>query len=144
MRVLIINGPNLNVLEKREKNHYPNTSLTKIKTWTNNKLKKFKCSLKWYQSNSESEIVSRIHKMHNEKWDLLVINPAAYSHTSVAILDALLTLKIPIIEVHLSNTLAREYFRHDLLTARAAKIIMKGLGGEAYYWAIMTHLKESK
>lgn len=128
------------MLGTREPEKYGNLSLEGIQSYTEEKLKNSDVELTWWQSNSESEIIEKIHKLTNENIDALVINPAAYSHTSVAILDALKILKVPVIEVHLTNTYARESFRHSMLTAQAASIIMSGLGKDAYYFAVKSQL----
>lgn len=134
-KILIINGPNLNMLGIREPEIYGDDSLDDVIQWTELKVKN-KALLTWFQSNIEGEIVERIQKAFLEKFDALVINPGGYSHTSVAIHDALKTLKIPIVEVHLSQIYQREEFRHTLLTAKAASAIMSGLGKQSYYMAI--------
>ena len=133
--ILIINGPNLNMLGKREPEVYGKESLEQIRSWTDEKLKAV-ARIVWFQSNIEGEIVSRIQVAHSEAFDALVINPGGYAHTSVAIHDALKILKIPVIEVHLSQVYQREEFRHTLLTAKAATAIMSGLGKQSYYIAI--------
>jgi 3-dehydroquinate dehydratase-2 len=133
--ILIINGPNLNMLGKREPHVYGTDTLEDLIKWTEEKVKG-KAQLTWYQSNIEGEIVDRIQKAHSESFDALVINPGGYAHTSVAIHDALKILQIPIIEVHLSQVYRREEFRHTLLTAKAATAIMSGLGKQSYYMAI--------
>lgn len=138
-KFLIINGPNLNMLGKREPEVYGTESLDDIARWTDEKLKG-KAQLEWFQSNVEGEIVSRIQQAHSEKIDALIINPGGYAHTSVAIHDALKILKIPVIEVHLSQVYRREDFRHTLLTAKAATAIMSGLGKQSYYVAISSQL----
>ena len=138
-KFLIINGPNLNMLGKREPDVYGHESLDDISSWTNSKLKGF-AELEWYQSNIEGEIVSRIQKAHSENFDALIINPGGYAHTSVAIHDALKILKFPIIEVHLSQVYRREEFRHTLLTAKAATAIMSGLGKQSYYIAARSQI----
>jgi 3-dehydroquinate dehydratase-2 len=137
--ILIINGPNLNMLGKREPDVYGNESLSDIEKWTIEKIK-LKAKTEWFQSNVEGEIVSRIQAAHSESFDALVINPGGYAHTSVAIHDALKILKIPVIEVHLSQVYKREEFRHTLLTAKAASAIMSGLGKQSYYRAIQSLL----
>ncbi len=139
---LIINGPNLNMLGKREPEIYGTQTLFDIEKKTNQLLAGDikDLTLTWFQSNIEGEIVSRIQKAQSEHLDALIINPGAYSHTSVAILDALKMLKCPIIEVHLSNTHRREDFRQTKLTAKASTIIMEGLGPNAYYLAIKSQL----
>lgn len=138
-KFLIINGPNLNMLGKREPEVYGTDSLDDIARWTDEKVKG-KATLEWFQSNIEGEIVSRIQQAHSEKYDALVINPGGFAHTSVAIHDALKILKIPVIEVHLSQVYRREEFRHTLLTAKAATAIMSGLGKQSYYVAISSQI----
>jgi 3-dehydroquinate dehydratase II len=138
-RFLIINGPNLNLLGSREIDVYGKDTLEKIQKETSALLDK-KANLEWYQSNVEGEIVNRIQQAMHESFDALIINPGGYAHTSVAIHDALKILKIPIIEVHLSQVYKREDFRHTLLTARAATAIMSGLGNKSYYIAIISQL----
>jgi len=123
------------MLGKREPEVYGTESLADIEAWTNDKIKS-KAKTVWFQSNIEGEIVSRIQAAHSESFDALVINPGAYAHTSVAIHDALKILKIPVIEVHLSQVYKREEFRHTLLTAKACSAIMSGLGKQSYYIAI--------
>jgi 3-dehydroquinate dehydratase-2 len=141
-KILIINGPNLNLLGLREPDIYGSMTLEDIKDYTNTQIKKNNLSvdLDWYQSNIEGELVEYIQSAINSDYDALILNPAAYSHTSVAMLDALKMIKIPIIEVHLTNVYSREEFRQTLLTARAASKIMSGLGKDAYYLAVMSEL----
>lgn len=138
-KILIINGPNLNMLGKREPEVYGTETLEDIRLWTDEKIKN-KAVTTWYQSNVEGEIVSRIQEAHAEDFDALIINPGGYAHTSVAIHDALKILKIPVIEVHLSQVYRREEFRHTLLTAKACSAIMSGLGKQSYYIAIQSLL----
>jgi 3-dehydroquinate dehydratase-2 len=138
-KFLIINGPNLNMLGIREPHVYGSETLDDIIHWTESKLTGV-AQLDWYQSNLEGEIVGRVQKAHSEKWDALIINPGGYSHTSVAIHDALKILQIPVIEVHLSQVYRREEFRHTLLTAKAATAIMSGLGKQSYYMAILSQI----
>lgn len=140
-KILIINGPNLNQLGKREKEYYDSISYDELIEFTENRVRDLNFDLEWWQSNHEGEIVEKIHSIIDSKVDGLLINPAAYSHTSIAILDALKILKIPIVEVHLSNVYSRESFRHSLLTAQASSIIMGGLGKNAYIFGLMA-LKE--
>ncbi|MDD4976029.1 MAG: 3-dehydroquinate dehydratase [Bacteriovorax sp.] len=138
-KFLIINGPNLNMLGAREPEIYGSLSLLEIIKYTEKNLSA-KCECVWYQSNIEGDIVTRIQELTKQDFNALVINPGAYSHTSVAILDALHILKIPVIEVHLSNTHLREEFRQTKLTAKASTIIMEGLGKNAYLMAIESQL----
>lgn len=138
-KFLIINGPNLNMLGLREPEVYGHETLEEIKKFTNDKIKN-EAQTEWYQSNIEGEIVTRIQEAHSQDFDALIINPGGYAHTSVAIHDALKSLKIPVIEVHLSQVYRREEFRHTLLTAKAATAIMSGLGKQVYYIAIKSQL----
>lgn len=138
-RFLVINGPNLNMLGQREPEVYGSETLQDIIKWTDEKLKA-QAELDWFQSNLEGEIVSRIQKAHFENFSGIIINPGGYSHTSVAIYDALRIMQIPIIEVHLSQVYRRESFRHTLLTAKAATAIMSGFGKQSYYMAIASQL----
>lgn len=139
-KFLIINGPNLNMLGTREPEIYGSLTLKEIIDYTEKSLSNKNCELTWYQSNVEGEIVTRIQESIKQDFSALVINPGAYSHTSVAILDALHMVKIPVIEVHLSNTHRREEFRQTKLTAKASTIIMEGLGKNAYLMAISSQL----
>lgn len=128
------------MLGTREPEIYGNMTLNQIKDFTQAEIKDKNCQLEWYQSNIEGEIVDRIQQASKQDFKALVINPGAYSHTSVAILDALKLLKIPIIEVHLSNTHLREEFRQVKLTAKSSTIIMEGLGKNSYLMAIFSQL----
>ena len=142
MKVYVINGPNLNLLGKRETSIYGEMTLAEIEEVTAAKLADFSVELDWWQSNSEAEIINKIHWLLEQDYDALIINPAAFSHTSVAITDALLALKIPVAEVHLSNVYSRESFRQTMLTATASSIIMSGLGKNAYYYAALALLEK--
>lgn len=140
-KFIIINGPNLNMLGMREPEVYGSLTLSEIQNYTEAALDKEAVFLEWFQSNIEGEIVSKIQSIaKSPNINGLVINPAAYSHTSVAIYDALMLLQIPIVEVHLTNTHKREEFRQIKITARAAKYCMEGLGKHAYLMAIKTLL----
>jgi 3-dehydroquinate dehydratase-2 len=138
-KILIINGPNLNMLGLREPEIYGQESLGDIIQFTEKKLNG-QAQIEWFQTNIEGEIVTKIQKAFMDKVDAIVINPGGYAHTSVAIHDALKILKIPVIEVHLSQIYRREEFRHTLLTAKAATAIMGGLGKQSYYFAILSQL----
>lgn len=142
MKILVINGPNINMLGTREKEKYGSLTLTEIENYTKEKLKDKNVVLDWWQTNSETEIIERIHKLVNSEYDALIINPAAYSHTSIAILDALNCIELPIVEVHLTNVYRREDFRQQMLTARASSIIMSGLGKDAYCYAALALLRQ--
>ncbi len=134
--ITIINGPNLNLLGVREPGLYGNTTLDDIK----NQLDKIAVGLghqsDFYQSNAEHEIVNKIHDAFQKNIDFIIINPAAFTHTSVAIRDALLATKIPFIEVHLSNIHAREEFRTHSYFSDIAVGVICGLGATGYELAL--------
>lgn len=130
-KITIINGPNLNLLGKREE-AYGALSLNEIKKETEHKLLNL-AELTWFESNKEDEIVKKIQELTASESNGLVINPGAFSHYSIAILDALKILKIPIVEVHLTQLYQRESFRQRMLTGEAASIIMTGLKEHSYY-----------
>jgi 3-dehydroquinate dehydratase-2 len=139
--ILIINGPNLNMLGFREPHIYGHETLESIVKYTEESIKEKSVKLEWFQSNIEGEIVTKIQAaFNNKKIDALIINPGAYSHTSVAIFDALMLLQIPIIEVHLSNTYKREDFRQVKITARASRSMMEGFGKNTYVLAVLSQL----
>ena len=143
-KFLVINGPNLNFLGKREPEIYGSLSLKEIQEYTEKRVHSF-CkyvNIDWFQSNLEGEIVDRIQKASLESLDALIINPAAYSHTSVAILDALKLIEYKVIEVHLSNTYNRESFRHMRLTAKSSNAIIEGFGKEVYFLSIISQITE--
>lgn len=142
--VLIINGPNINMLGTREKEFYGTLTLEEIKNHTARKTEYLNLNLIWFQSNIEGEIIDKIQSTINDDIDGIVINPAGYSHTSVAMLDALKTVEIPIVEVHLSNIYRREDFRQTMLTAQAASMIMSGLGKDVYYMGILALLNREE
>ena len=138
-KMLIINGPNLNMLGTREPEVYGNETLDDLIRFTEAKLRG-QVQLEWFQSNLEGELVTKIQQAVPGGYDALIINPGGYAHTSVVIHDALKILKIPVIEVHLSQVYRREEFRHTLLTAKAATAIMGGFGRDTYYIAIHSQL----
>ncbi len=133
--VHIINGPNLNLLGTREPDIYGTTTLADIESLCASRLKTHDLKLAFFQSNDEGELVSLIQSARQEASGL-IINAAAYSHTSVAILDALQTMSQPIIEVHLSNIYARESFRHHSHISQVATGVICGLGAQGYEMAI--------
>lgn len=141
MKILVINGPNLNLLGVRETATYGKLSLSQIEKYTKEKLEGYNVSLTWWQSNSETEIINKVQELIESNYDALIINPAAYSHTSIAITDALKCIEMPIVEVHLSNVYQRESFRQTMLTATASSIIMSGLGKDAYYYGALALLR---
>ena len=130
-KILVIHGPNLNLLGKREPGIYGTTTLKQINAGLLKLAKKNKVSLKIIQSNVEGEIVNAIGK-NKTRFDGILINPAAYTHTSVAIRDAILACAIPTVEVHLSNIHTREEFRHKSLITPVAKGTIMGFGAKSY------------
>lgn len=136
-KIIIINGPNLNLLGEREKSQYGSETLPTIKKKCLDLGKKLKLQIKFVQSNIEGELVTQIQKSR-KKYDGLIINAGGYTHTSVSILDALLTLKIPIIELHISNIYSREVFRQKSLISRTASGIICGFGTKGYIMSINT------
>lgn len=139
----IINGPNINFLGKREE-VYGDKTLKDIQDLTSKKLATKEVLLDWFQSNIEGEIVDEIQSLVGSDYHGLIINPAAYSHTSVAIHDALKLLNLPIVEVHLTNVYSREEFRSKMLTAKAASKIMCGLKEQAYYLGVISLIEEEE
>lgn len=135
MRILILNGPNLNLLGEREPAIYGRTTLRDIEETCRARAAAADATVDFRQSNAEGELIDWIHAARHEA-DALIINAGAYSHTSIAILDALLALSIPVIEVHLSNIFRREPFRHHSHVSLAATGLICGLGAHGYALAI--------
>ena len=131
-KILIIHGPNLNLLGEREPDIYGKTTLKEINTLLEKIAQKEGVSLEFLQSNHEGEIVDAIGKAKANQFQAILINPAAYTHTSVAIRDAVAAVNIPTIEVHLSNIYAREEFRHKSLIAPACHGQITGFGVNSY------------
>lgn len=136
LRILVLHGPNLNLLGKREPEVYGHLTLDDI----NHNLHAFAADsnivLDTFQSNWEGAIVDRIHQAQDEGIQFIIINPAALTHTSVAVRDALLGVAIPFIEVHLSNVHAREQFRHYSYLSDKAIGVICGLGDQGYHYAL--------
>jgi 3-dehydroquinate dehydratase-2 len=133
--VLLLNGPNLNMLGKREPEIYGAQSLDDIVEKLGQQAQSNSIMLSHVQSNAEFELIDAIHQAHN-KVDFIIINPAAFTHTSVALRDALLSVNIPFIEVHLSNVHARETFRHHSYLSDIAIGVICGLGTNGYHFAL--------
>ncbi|MCD4743716.1 MAG: type II 3-dehydroquinate dehydratase [Desulfobacteraceae bacterium] len=136
IRVHVIHGPNLNMLGKREPAIYGIKALEEIDADLKNRANSLGISLETFQSNHEGEIIEKIHDIFNTKSNGLIINPAAFTHTSIAIRDALTLLDIPIIEVHLSNIYKREEFRHKSMLADIVTGQITGLGSLGYTLAL--------
>lgn len=131
MKILFLNGPNLNLLGTREPDKYGSMTLKNIEEFISDEAQKYNARIEFYQSNIEGELVNKIQEAQ-EKFDGIVINPAAYTHTSVAIRDALLAVKIPAVEIHISNIHTREDFRKISITAPACIGQITGFGSGSY------------
>ena len=134
-KIIILNGPNLNLLGEREKEKYGNITLKDIENNCKEFAKKNDIDLSLFQSNIEGELVEEIQKARKEQQGL-ILNAGAYTHTSVAIHDALKVLKIPIIELHITNIYNREEFRHKSLISKLATGILCGFGTDGYIMAL--------
>jgi 3-dehydroquinate dehydratase-2 len=134
--LLVLHGPNLNLLGAREPEHYGSATLAAINERLADRARQSGVKLDSYQSNVEGELVNRIQQAQREGVDFIIINPAAFTHTSIAMRDALAAVKIPFIEVHLSNVFAREEFRHRSYFTDLAVGIISGLGGKGYELAL--------
>ena len=134
-KIIIINGPNLNLLGAREGNIYGDTSLGDIEKLSIERCKKLDLSLFFCQSNNEGEMINYIQSVE-QQYDGLIINPAAYTHTSVALLDALRAVTKPKIEIHLSNIYNREDYRKKSITSEGVNGIICGFGSMSYILAI--------
>ncbi|MCD6412775.1 MAG: type II 3-dehydroquinate dehydratase [Elusimicrobia bacterium] len=135
MNILVINGPNLDRLGKRDPSVYGSETLKQINEKIEKFARKIGVDVEFFQSSSEGEIVSEIGKADGV-FDGIVINPAAYTHTSVAIRDAIEAVEIPVVEVHISNVYSREAFRSLSLTAGACRGQIAGFGADSYLLAI--------
>ena len=140
-QILVLNGPNLNLLGSREPEHYGNQSLDDIISDVTKLAKEMKHDISHLQSNVEHELVERIHKAQDDGTAFIIINPAAFTHTSVAIRDALSAVKIPFIELHLSNVHAREEFRKQSYFSDIAIGVISGLGPMGYELALRAAIK---
>ena len=134
-KILIINGPNLNLLGNREDGIYGNDSLDKIKSDCEKKSIEKKLEIDFFQSNNEGEIIDKIHEVNN-KYEGLIINPAAFTHSSIAILDSLRAISKPKIEIHLSNIYSREEYRKKSITSEGVDGLICGFGGNSYLLGI--------
>jgi 3-dehydroquinate dehydratase-2 len=136
MRVLIIHGPNLNLLGTREPAVYGSTTLAQIDAELSEMALKRGATVQTFQSNHEGALIERLHAARDDGTDFIIINPAAYTHTSVALRDALAAVALPFIEVHLSNIHRREPFRHHSYFSDLAEGVICGLGAAGYRLAL--------
>lgn len=132
-KILIINGPNLNLLGKREPTVYGNDTFEDYLTQL--RVKYPQCEISYYQSNIEGELINKIHEV-GFNYDGIILNAGAYTHTSIALHDAIKAVTTPVIEVHISNVHARESFRHVSMISAACKGIVIGFGLESYRLAL--------
>ena len=135
-KVLVINGPNLNLLGTRERQTYGSTTLAEIESATNERAPSLGMEISHFQSNHEGSIVDRIHEARLDGVHGIVINAGAFTHTSVAIRDALLGVDMPFVELHISNVHAREPFRHHSYLSDKAQAVIAGLGVYGYVAAL--------
>jgi 3-dehydroquinate dehydratase II len=135
--IYVLNGPNLNLLGTREPATYGHATLADVEKLCVETAARFGLKADCRQSNSEGELIDFIHEAHAKKAAGIIINAGAYSHTSIALHDALVAVKIPTVEVHISNVHARENFRHHSFTAKAAFATLSGFGIDGYRLAIL-------
>ena len=134
-KILIVNGPNLNLLGQREDKIYGKNTLKDIEKNCSIKGKELNLEINFFQSNNEGEIIDKIHEV-NDKFDGLIINPAAFTHSSIAILDSLRAINKPKIEIHLSNIYSREEYRKKSITSEGVHGLICGFGGNSYLLGI--------
>jgi len=139
--ILVLNGPNLNLLGTREPEQYGTDTLADINERLVAMGQQHDCQIETLQSNAEAELVERIHQALGNT-DFIIINPAALTHTSVALRDALLGVEIPFIEVHLSNIYSRETFRHKSFLSDVAVGVISGLGAKSYELALSAAIEQ--
>ena len=139
MNIAIINGPNLNLLGKREPNIYGSVTFDEYLIYLKKEFSKIK--FEYFQSNIEGEIIDQIHKVGFSS-DYILLNAAAYTHTSVAIGDAVKSINSPVIEIHISNTFSREDFRHKSYITPVAKGLIVGFGIDSYRLGVLSLLNE--
>ena len=140
--ILVLHGPNLNLLGSREPDVYGSLSLADIDTKLQLSAKSAGHHLQSMQSNAEHELIERIHLARPEGINFIIFNPAAFTHTSIALRDALLAVDIPFIEVHLSNVHARESFRHHSYFSDIARGVICGLGAAGYQFALQAAIDQ--
>lgn len=141
-KILLLNGPNLNLLGTREPAVYGHDTLASIEARLQNLAQANGVELQTYQSNHEGALVDRIHLARQDQVDFILINPAAFTHTSVALRDAFAAVAIPFIEIHLSNVFAREAFRHHSYLTDIAAGLVCGLGAQGYELALIAAMNK--
>ena len=135
-KLLVLNGPNLNLLGEREPEVYGSTTLAEIDQHLQDRMQGTGHTLESFQSNAEHELIDRIHLAKSDGTDFIIINPGAFTHTSIALRDAFLSVSLPFIEVHLSNVFSREEFRRHSYLSDIAVGVISGLGMKGYELAV--------
>ena len=141
MKILVLNGPNLNLLGTREPEVYGTDSLEDIEKSLQSISSDKSVSMEFYQSNSENELIERLHQAKKDSVDYIIINPGAFTHTSIALRDAFLGVDIPFIEVHISNIYSREEFRKKSYLSDISEGLITGLGVAGYEFALLSILQ---
>lgn len=137
MKILVLQGPNLNVLGHREPHIYGNVTLEQIHENLKNQAQQNNAQIEFFQSNFEGEIIDKLQECIGGEYSAVLINPAAYSHTSIAIADAIASCGVPVVEVHISNIHAREDFRAKSITARVCAGVITGFGAFGYHLGLI-------
>ena len=141
MKILVLNGPNLNMLGVREEDIYGSETLEDIEVKILEIAKESGCEVSFFQSNAEHELIESIHQAFKDNTDAIIFNPAGYTHTSVALRDALLAVKIPFYEVHISDIDSREDFRRKSFFSDISRKVISGYGTEGYVMALEDAIK---
>ena len=141
MKILVLNGPNLNLLGTREPEVYGTDTLRDIEENLKSISKDHNVNIRFYQSNSENELINELHTAEQENVDAIIINPGAFTHTSIALRDAFLGVDIPFIEVHISNIYRREDFRRKSFLSDISEGLITGLGVSGYEFALLSIIK---
>jgi len=141
MNILVLNGPNLNLLGTREPEVYGTDTLKDIEENLKSISKNHNVNIRFYQSNSENELINELHTAKQENVDAIIINPGAFTHTSIALRDAFLGVEIPFIEVHISNIYCREEFRKKSFLSDISEGLITGLGASGYEFALLSIIK---
>jgi len=138
MKVLVLNGPNLNLLGTREPEVYGTDSLDDIQNRLTSIASENSIQISFYQSNSENDLINELHKAKQDNTDYVIINPGAFTHTSIALRDAFLGVNIPFLEVHISNIYSREEFRKKSFLSDISQGLITGLGVIGYEYALLS------
>ena len=143
MKILVLNGPNLNMLGLREEDIYGQESLSDIESKLKKMAKQSQCEITFFQSNAEHELINEIHNAYKNNIDSIIFNPAGYTHTSIALRDAILAVKIPFFEVHISDINLREEFRKKSYFSDIAEKVFSGYGTDGYMLALKEAMKNT-